>query len=86
MHANRAYDAYKMHAYEMAYGRCTLTTPAYNAYEMHANHACEMHAWEMHTYEIHAYKVPICGRTTPVRDTLGRCTPMRCPSMGDARL
>jgi hypothetical protein len=32
--------------------------------EMHANHA----------YEMHAYKMPIYGRTTPVRDTLGRCT------------
>jgi hypothetical protein len=62
----------------MAYGRCILTTPTYESMtpmrrmrmrcpfmgEMHANHA----------YEMHAYKMPIYGRTTPVRDTLGRCT------------
>jgi hypothetical protein len=64
-HAYDAFDAYKI-----------STRPP-----MNANHACEMHADEMHADEIHAYKMTIYGRTTPVRDTLGSCTPM-----GDAHL
>jgi len=40
-----------MHAYEMAYGRCTLTTPVSCTL---GRYTYEIHVYEMHAYEMHA--------------------------------
>jgi hypothetical protein len=59
-------------------------------------HACEMHAYERRAYERRAYEMAAYDRhayeMAPVRSTSerhpyemvhGRCTPIKCPSIGD---
>jgi hypothetical protein len=82
-------------ATEMRLVRNKVYTREVHTYEMHACevhahevHTCEMHVYEEHTHEMYAYEMPIYGRTTPVKDTLGRCMPEmhvygRCTPMRD---
>ncbi len=67
MHANHAYSAYKMHAYEI---------PVYSVHANHAYDAYEIHAYERYAYANHAYNAyerhayeMAYGRCTPIGDT-----------------